>query len=145
MSEITLNEDCMHLISQFESLTGAGARDCVIDDRHDRVIFIINPGEMGLAIGKKGASIKKASEALDRRVEVVEYSDDLVQFIRNCFLPAEVLSIEFEGEDEERIVQIEVREDDRGLAIGKEGKNISKAKQLLRRQFDIADVELIQE
>jgi len=145
MSEITLNEDCMHLISQFESLTGAGARDCVIDDRHDRVIFIINPGEMGLAIGKKGASIKKAMEALDRRVEVVEYSDDLIQFIRNCFLPAQVLSIEFEGEDEERVAQVEVGEDDRGLAIGKEGKNISKAKQLLRRQFDIADVELIQE
>jgi KH domain. len=56
-----------------------------------------------------------------------------------------VLSIEFEGEDEERVAQVEVREDDRGLAIGKEGKNISKAKQLLRRQFDIADVELIQE
>ncbi|HIJ06803.1 MAG: NusA family KH domain protein [Methanomicrobiales archaeon 53_19] len=145
MSEITLTEDCMRLISQFESLTGAGARDCVIDDRHNRVIFIINPGEMGLAIGRKGASIKKASEALDKRVEVVEYSDDLVQFIRNCFLPAEVLSIEFEGEDEERVAQVEVREEDRGLAIGKEGKNITKAKQLLRRQFDIADVELIQE
>ncbi|MCP1662376.1 MAG: NusA-like transcription termination signal-binding factor [Methanocalculus sp. MSAO_Arc1] len=145
MSEITLDEDCMRLISQFESLTGAGARDCVIDARHDRVIFIINPGEMGLAIGKKGASIRKASEALDRRVEVVEYSDDLIQFIRNCFLPAQVMSIEIEGEDDSRVAQIEVREDDRGLAIGKEGKNILKAKQLLRRQFDIGDVEILQE
>jgi len=135
----------MRLISQFESLTGAGARDCVIDARHDRVIFIINPGEMGLAIGKKGASIRKASEALDRRVEVVEYSDDLIQFIRNCFLPAQVMSIEIEGEDDSRVAQIEVREDDRGLAIGKEGKNILKAKQLLRRQFDIGDVEILQE
>ncbi|MBR1367972.1 transcription elongation factor NusA [Methanocalculus chunghsingensis] len=145
MSEITLTEDCMRLISQFENLTGAGARDCVIDDRYDRVIFIINPGEMGLAIGKKGASIKKASEVLDRRVEVVEYSDDLVQFIRNCLLPAQVTSVTIEGEEDEQVAHVEVNEEDRGLAIGKEGKNILKAKYLVRRQFDIADIELIQE
>ncbi|MDD3857846.1 MAG: NusA-like transcription termination signal-binding factor, partial [Methanoculleus sp.] len=29
MPQVTLTEECMRLISQFESLTGAGSRDCI--------------------------------------------------------------------------------------------------------------------
>lgn len=142
MGEIKLDEECMRLISQFEKLTGAGSRDCVIDEKNDRIIFLINPGEMGLAIGKKGASIKKASEALGRRVEVVEYSSDPVQFVRNCILPAQVVQVTFETEDGGQVAHVEVNDEDRGLAIGKEGRNISKAKMLVLRQHNITNVLL---
>lgn len=143
MSEIVLTEDCMRLISQFERLTGAGSRDCVIDDRNNRLIFVVNPGEMGLAIGKKGASIKKAMEVMDKKIEVVEYSTSPEQFLKNCFLPAQVTAVEFEVGDDGQIAHIEVREEDRGIAIGKEGKNIFKAKKLALRQHNIADVMLV--
>ena len=143
MSEIVLTEDCMRLISQFERLTGAGSRDCVIDDRNNRLIFVVNPGEMGLAIGKKGASIKKAMEVMDKKIEVVEYSTSPEQFLKNCFLPAQVTAVEFEESDDGQIAHIEVREEDRGIAIGKEGKNIFKAKKLALRQHNIADVMLV--
>lgn len=144
MAEILLTEDDMRLISQFESLTGAGSRDCVVDERNERIIYVINPGEMGLAIGKKGASIKKASDVMGKRIEVVEYSDDPEQFIKNCFLPAQVVSVEFVESEEGPVAHVEVREEDRGIAIGKEGKNIFKAKRLSQRQHDIADVQLEQ-
>jgi len=71
MPQVTLTEECMRLISQFESLTGAGSRDFVVDNRNERLIFVINPGDMGLAIGKGGSSIKKASEVMGKRIEVV--------------------------------------------------------------------------
>ena len=90
MGEITISEDDMRLIAQFENLTGAGARDCVVDEKFSRILFVINPGEMGLAIGKKGASVKKASDAFGKKVEVVEYNTDKVQFLRNCFLPVQI-------------------------------------------------------
>ncbi|HIH85813.1 MAG TPA: NusA-like transcription termination signal-binding factor [Methanoculleus sp.] len=145
MPQVTLTEECMRLISQFESLTGAGSRDCVVDNRNERLIFVINPGDMGLAIGKGGSSIKKASEVMGKRIEVVEYSTDPAQFIRNCFLPARVTDIEFDTDEESRrIARIEVRDEDRGLAIGKAGKNIFKAKVLAQRQHDIDNVVLMQ-
>jgi len=144
MVEVILTEDCMRLISQFESLTGAGSRDCVMDERNARLIFVINPGDMGLAIGKKGASIKKASEVMGKKIEVVEYNSNVEQFIKNCFLPAQVTSLTFEGEPGEQIVEVEVRDEDRGIAIGKDGKNIFKAKKLAQRQHDIADVQILQ-
>jgi N utilization substance protein A len=145
MTEVKLTEDCLGLISQFERLTGAGSRDCVIDDRNNRIIFVINPGEMGLAIGKQGASIKKASDVMGKKIEVVEYSPDPAQFLRNCFLPAQVTSIEFENDENDgsKIAHVDVRDEDRGIAIGKEGKNIFKAKKLSQRQHNIADVQLV--
>lgn len=146
MGEITISEDDMRLIAQFENLTGAGARDCVVDEKFSRILFVINPGEMGLAIGKKGASVKKASDAFGKKVEVVEYNSDKVQFLRNCFLPVQIQVVTFEqDEDGAEVAYIEVRPEDRGLAIGKEGKNIIKAKKLALRQFDIVNVELRQE
>jgi len=145
MAQVVLTEECMRLISQFESLTGAGSRDCVVDSRNERIIFVINPGDMGLAIGKGGASIKKASDVMGKRIEVVEYSNDPSQFLRNCFLPAQVTSINFDqDEEEQQVALVEVRDEDRGIAIGKYGKNIFKAKILAQRQHDIADVQLIQ-
>ncbi len=145
MVEVKLTEDCMRLISQFESLTGAGSRDCVVDDRNGRLIFVINPGDMGLAIGKKGVSIKKASEVMGKKIEVVEYNSNVEQFLKNCFLPAQVTSILFEdGEDDQKTATVEVRDEDRGIAIGKEGKNIFKAKKLALRQHNIADVQILQ-
>ncbi|HJJ27397.1 MAG TPA: NusA-like transcription termination signal-binding factor [Methanocorpusculum sp.] len=144
MSEITISEENMRMIAQYENLTGAGARDCVVDDKFGRILFVINPGEMGLAIGKKGASVKKASDAFGKKVEVVEYNPDKVQFIRNCFLPVQIQTVTFEPGEEEgtEIATIDVQPQDRGLAIGKEGRNIIKAKKLALRHFNIANVEL---
>jgi N utilization substance protein A len=146
MGEITISEDDMRLIAQFENLTGAGARDCVVDEKFSRILFVINPGEMGLAIGKKGASVKKASDAFGKKFEVVEYNPDKVQFLRNCFLPVQIQTVTFEQNEEgDEVAYIEVQPEDRGLAIGKEGKNIIKAKKLAFRQFDIVNVEFKQE
>ncbi len=146
MGEITISEDDMRLIAQFENLTGAGARDCVVDEKFGRILFVINPGEMGLAIGKKGASVKKASDAFGKKVEVVEYNPDKVQFLRNCFLPVQIQVVTFEQDkDGAEVAYIEVQPEDRGLAIGKEGRNIIKAKKLAFRQFDLVNVELRQE
>ena len=104
----------------------------------------INPGDMGLAIGKKGASIKKASEVMGKKIEVVEYNSNVEQFLKNCFLPAQVTSILFEGEGDQQTATVEVRDEDRGIAIGKDGKNIFKAKKLSLRQHNIADVQILQ-
>jgi N utilization substance protein A len=145
MAEIVLTEDCMRLISEFETLTGASSRDCVIDERNSRIIFVVNPGEMGLAIGKKGASIKKASDSMGKRIEVVEYTDSPEQFVKNCFLPAQVLAVDFEDSERGLVAHVDVKDEDRGIAIGKEGKNIFKAKKLSMRQHNVQDVLLSQQ
>ena len=44
---IKLTTDQMRMMSLFQNVTGATARDCVEDEKQDRVIFVVNSGKMG--------------------------------------------------------------------------------------------------
>lgn len=46
-------------IEELRILTKSTALDCVIDERFSRIIYVIRPGDMGLAIGKKGENIRR--------------------------------------------------------------------------------------
>ncbi len=137
---VVLNEETIALIAQFEKLTGAGSRDVITDDENSRLIFVINPGEMGYAIGKQGANIRKASDSFGKHCEVVEYSDDPTQFIRNCFHPSQVTEVQFSDYHGDQIAHVVIKDEDRGRAIGKAGRNLNRSKMLVEREHNIQDI-----
>ncbi|MDR3102596.1 MAG: NusA-like transcription termination signal-binding factor [Methanocalculaceae archaeon] len=130
-------------IEELRILTKATAIDCLIDDRFERIIYVIKPGDMGLAIGKNGDNIKKMSRVLGKRIEMVEFSEDRGQFIANMFKPAKVTDVLF-GEPGEPVTILVLERGDFGLAIGKGGLTIGKARLLVRRFFgkDIGDIAI---
>ncbi len=133
-------------IEELRILTKSTALDCVIDDRFDRVIYVIRPGDMGLAIGKKGENIKRLTNVLGKRIEMVEFSETADTFITNIFKPAEVMTVEHAPENGP--VNVIVRQkSDLGIAIGKAGCNIEKARLLCHRFFgiDVGEVLLATE
>ncbi|MFY9749164.1 MAG: NusA-like transcription termination signal-binding factor [Methanoregula sp.] len=133
-------------IEELRILTRATALDCVIDDRFDRVIYVIRQGDMGLAIGKKGDNIKRLQNVLGRRIEMVEYAEDPGVFIANIFKPAGVVDVEH-GADDSPVNVLVNKKSDLGIAIGKAGCNIEKARILCRRfcGLEIGEVLLVQE
>jgi len=133
-------------IEELRILTRATALDCVIDDRFDRVIYVIRQGDMGLAIGKKGENIKRLQNVLGKRIEMVEYAEVPDAFIANIFKPAEVVGVERTGESVPVNVFV-TKKSDLGIAIGKSGCNIEKARILCRRfhGLEIGEVLLSQE
>ena len=96
---------------------------------------------MGLAIGKKGENIRRMQNVLGKRIEMVESAEDAESFVRNIFRPAEVEKISRSGEGSPVTVYLKKR-GDLGIAIGRGGCNIEKARILLKRFFgyDIGDV-----
>jgi N utilization substance protein A len=131
----------MRLISLFQNVTGASARDCVEDEKQNRVIFVVNEGKMGLAIGKGGSHIRNLQNIIKKNVELVEYSDDPVKFLKNMLnnkLVSDVkLNKRLDGSTQ-AIVIVDAKK--KGIVVGREGKNAEKARLLAKRYFEITSV-----
>ncbi len=131
-------------IEELRIITKSTALDCVIDERFGRVIYVIKPGDMGLAIGKKGENIRRMQGVLGKRIEMVEFAEELPEFISNIFKPAEVVRVETNKETGQVDVYVKTK-GDVGIAIGKGGCNIEKARTLIRRFFDLTMGEVLLE
>lgn len=143
--ERTLGFKERRYIEELRILTRSTALDCVIDERFDRVIYVIRTGDMGLAIGKKGENIRRLQKVLGRRLEMVEYDEAPFTFLSNIVRPAEIARLDEDGEGGQVNLLVK-RRSDLGVAIGKGGCNVEKARILCKRFFnmDIGEV-LIEE
>lgn len=140
MSEIKLSTEGLRYIALFEELTKATVKDCIIDD--GRIIYVIKAGDMGAAIGKNGDHINRVKKTVDKHIDLVEYSDEPVTFIKNAFSPVTVRTVNIVDRNNKRLAYVEVSNKDKGLAIGRNGKNIEKVKLVAKRHHDIDDVIL---
>ncbi|KCZ72737.1 NusA family KH domain protein [Candidatus Methanoperedens nitroreducens] len=140
MSEVRLTTEGIRYIALFESLTGARARDCYEDIENNRLIFVVKSGDMGLAIGKGGDHINRVKRVVGKHVEVIEHSEDPVEFVKNAFHPVSTKNVNIVEKDDKRIAYVEVLTKEKGLAIGRDGKNIEKVKKLSLRHHNIDDV-----
>lgn len=139
--KIRLTSNEMSYIALFENVTGAMATDCIIDEERDRIIFVVKPGDVGLAIGKHGSRIKLVKRMVQKDIEVVEYADNPEAFIRNSFAPARIKEIRITDRlDNRKVAVVTVENKDKGIAIGKSGKTAERTRFLAKRYFQIDNV-----
>jgi N utilization substance protein A len=142
--KIKLTSDELRLISLFQSITSATARDCIVDEKMDRVIFVVNKGQMGLAIGKGGTTIKQLQNVIPRRIELVEYSDNENEFLKNILNSNMINEIKINKRidgTKQAIVVVDSKK--KGVVVGKEGRNAEKARLLAKRYFHISNVLIL--
>lgn len=141
MPEIKLTPDEMRYIALFQDITGAVVKDCIVDNSENRIIFLVRPGDMGLAIGRNGINIKRIKKIIGKNIEVVEYSDKLEELAKNALAPARVRSVKVvPRHDGKKVVYVDVDPRDKGIAIGKAGRNVARARLILKRYFDVHSV-----
>ena len=95
---------------------------------------------MGKAIGKGGANIKRLESALKKRIKVVEFNGDVLQFVRNFVYPAEVAEIKNDG----GIVTINGKDSNtRAMLIGRNHQSLKQLNDVAKRYFDVKEIKII--
>ncbi len=140
MGKIRLGTEEIKYMTLFETLTGARVKDCI--QVQNAMGFLVNRGDMGIAIGKNGSNIEKVRNVVGKSVFVMEFSDSINEFIKNLFHPLKIKQIRVHEIDNEKIVDIDVNKRDRRRAIGQEGVRIKMAKELSKRHYDIDNINI---
>ncbi|WP_276270650.1 NusA-like transcription termination signal-binding factor [Haloarcula litorea] len=138
---IELSDEERQLVALFEDEAGVTVRDCVVDESHDQVVYLIKRGEIADAIGPGGQTVAAVEERLGRDVKLVEDADTAENFVANALAPAAVYNVTV-SENDDTVAYVEVAQEDRGAAIGREGRNIDAARALAERHHDIDGIEL---
>jgi N utilization substance protein A len=144
MPSIRLTDEEIRYVALFEKITGITPRDTVIDDQYNRIIFVVDKNFAPLAVGKNGVNIRKLKELIGKDVEVVEYGETPEELIKNSLYPARVISVKITKLPNNGSVAIAmVHSEDKAIAIGKQGRNINRARLLAKRYFDIDKIKII--
>lgn len=136
---VTLSDEARRYMALFAEVTGVDARDCLVEE--ERVVLLVPAGKMGSAIGPGGRTVSRLEERIGRTVELVEDADRAEAFVASVLAPAAVNHVTV-SEQGDRVAYVEVADEDRGVAIGTNGRNIDTARTLVRRHFDIDDIQL---
>lgn len=96
---------------------------------------------VGSCVGPKGVRIQTViRELYGEKIDVLEYSPDPVQFIKNALSPAEVLDVKILDAQKKTALAI-VEDKQFSLAIGKKGQNVRLANRLCDWTIDVKTEE----
>jgi len=118
-------------IKIFENLTKARVKDCFTDDKE--LIFIVNEGEIGKAIGKQGSTIKMVSEKFKKKIKVIEYNSKPEKFVLNLIYP---LKPEVTIKDNKIIIKTSSNQE-KGKIFGRGRENFKKLSNLINKYFKL--------
>ncbi len=137
MSRIKLDVNSIKIISLFETITRAAVKDCFEDN--ERIVIVVNEGEIGKAIGKGSVNIRKIEGALKKKIKVIEFSPDLQQFIKNVVYPLRLSESVVEGEI---ATLTAVDHPTRGLLIGRGAQNLRSYETIVKRYFPVKELKV---
>ena len=96
---------------------------------------------VGACVGMKGTRVQSIIRELrGEKIDIVEWSDDAIQFVEKALSPAKISRVTIVDE-EQRIMEVVVEDKQLSLAIGKKGQNVRLAAKLVGWRIDIKSEE----
>lgn len=127
--ELEIPEIYEHLVEVKKIVRAAGYKSKVVVASNDK-----NIDPVGTCVGVGGGRIKPILRELGaEKIDIIAFSFDTERFIKDSLKPAVVNRVELDGD----IARVWVDEEQRSVAIGKMGKNISLASQLTGFQIEL--------
>ena len=93
---------------------------------------------VGACVGMKGSRVQSIIRELrGEKIDIIEYSDDLVTFAQSALAPARITRVSVTHHGEVPHLDVIVEDEQLSLAIGKRGQNVRLASELINARIDI--------
>jgi len=93
---------------------------------------------VGACVGMKGSRVQSIIRELrGEKIDIIEYSDDLVTFAQSALAPAKITRVSVTHHGEVPHLDVIVEDEQLSLAIGKRGQNVRLASELIGCRIDI--------
>jgi len=133
-----LNLELIQYINLFEKITRTKVKNCFY--HKDKLVFIVEKGQGRKAVGKNAFNVQKITRLINKKIKIVEYNGDPVKFINNFVSPIDIESAEFT----DNVINLKVKTaKDKGLIIGRNGKNLENIKKIMDYYFKIKEVKVL--
>ena len=136
--KITFDTELLKLMALFENITHSQLKDCFFD--REKLVFLVDEGEMGKALGKNKMNIVKLEKMLKRKVKIVEFNPNRLQFITNYLAPLRVTDIR----EEDGIVTVTGADTKtKGLIIGIKAQNLRNLEKIAGKYFTVQEIKVV--
>ena len=135
--KITYTKELLGVMKLFTRVTGALLKDSF--EYEQTLYFVVEPGNIGKAIGKGGATVKELQQKFQKHVRVVEYNQDIATFVQNLIYPLRVESVTADNG------KITIKSSDRsvrGQLIGRNAKNLNMLRDVTSRYFPVSTIQV---
>ena len=136
--KIVYDMSAMKFMSLFESITRSKLKDCII--KENMILFIVQPNEIGKAVGAKGVNVRKLERILKKKIKIVEFNPEPVNFIKNLVHPLQVKEI---TEDKGTYTLAPIDLKTRGLLIGRNATHLRAYEEIIKRYFPLKELKVI--
>jgi N utilization substance protein A len=93
---------------------------------------------VGACVGMKGSRVQSIIRELrGEKIDIIEWSDDLVTFAQSALAPAKITRVSVTHHGEVPYLDVIVEDEQLSLAIGKRGQNVRLAAELIGAKIDI--------
>ncbi len=132
------DSDLIQKMNLFEKITGARLKDAFYFK--NRLVFVVQEGELSKALGRNKERVKKVQRLFKEKVKVVEYSPEKVKFIVNFLNPLRIRS----AEEKDGVVIL--KGEDRSvnaLIIGSKAQNLRELERVVKNYFDLKEIKVV--
>lgn len=139
MEKIKFDFAIIKTISFFQTVTHTDVKDCF--DIDGKFYFIVPAGQIGKAIGKNTANVKKLEDKLKKKIRIIEFNENRDQFIRNIVYPLKVSEVEFD--EATKVLKLTAMDSKtRGYLIGRQASNLRNYERIIKRHFDVKELKV---
>ena len=137
MVRIKFDAELIKAMSLIQKITRTSVKDVIPMD--DKMMVVVPEAELSRAIGKKAENIRKIEKALNKKVRMVGFSDNVVSFIKNLIYPLKVTDIT----EEDGVVTVTPADlKTRGYIIGRNASALRQTESIVKRYFPIKEIKV---